>query len=129
MTLRRSWANDTIQINLPKRLVSVPLADDPNTVAFMDGPVVLAGLNPGGIPTAAQTKTAGSYIARPNYAIDGIRLVGDKEDPTSFLTPDNEREWTYWRGDFRTKGQERDLRLIPLYEVRDEVFSVYFGMG
>lgn len=126
--LRRGWANDTIHLHLPKALVSVPLPGDPSTVAFMDGPIVLAGLNPGGVPTAAQTKPGGSYTARPNYAVDGLRIHSRAGDPSAVLTPDNEREWHYWRGDFRTRGQERDFRLIPLYEVRDEVFTVYFGV-
>ncbi len=42
------------------------------------------------------------------------------------MTADNEREWSYWRGDYRTRGQAEDIRFIPLYEVRDEVFTVYF---
>lgn len=96
------------------------------TYALMDGPVVLAGLNPGGSPSAARTKEQGSYTARPNYRIDGIRIKGDPLNPNSFLTTDNEREWGCWRGDYRTRGQRQNFRLIPLYEVRDEVFSVYF---
>jgi DUF1680 family protein len=126
--LRRVWGNDTIHIVLPKSLIAVPLPDDPSTVAFMDGPIVLAGLNPNGVPTAAATKPSGSYVGRPNYSIDGIRLRGSAARLGELLIPDNEREWTYWRGDYRTRGQDPNLRLIPLHEVRDEVFSVYFEM-
>ncbi len=126
--LRRVWGKDTVHVTLPKSLVSIPLPDDPHTVAFMDGPVVLAGLNPGGLPTAARERREGEYTARPNYAVDGIRLRGDAANPRAFLVPDNEREWANWRGDYRTLGQARDLRLVPLYEVRDEVYTVYFGI-
>lgn len=44
------------------------------------------------------------------------------------LVPYNEREWGYWRGDYRTRTQEKNFRLIPLHEVRDEIFTVYFGV-
>ena len=124
--IRRTWTDDTIHLVFPKSLVAVPLPDDPETYGFMDGPVVLAGLNPGEQPSAGQTKKDGSYTARPNYRISGITLRGDPTHPQSFLIADNEREWSYWRGDYRTRGQAQDIRFIPLYEVRDEVFTVYF---
>ena len=123
--LRRTWSDDTVQIRLPKKLVSVPLPDDPGTFAFMDGPVVLAGLHPGRT-SFKDNKRGSDQDYRPNYDIDGITLYGDAQEPASFLIPDNEREWNYWRGDYRTCGQSRNIRFIPLYEVRDEIYSVYF---
>ena len=127
INLQRTWHNHTIHVVFPKALTSVPLPDDARTVAFMDGPVVLAGLNPGGVPGTA-ARPDGSYTARPNYVIDGLSVRANGKDPASVLTPDNEREWNYWRGDYRTRGQAKDFRLIPLHEVRDEVFTVYFGL-
>jgi len=47
-------------------------------------------------------------------------------DPTRLLVPDNEREWTFWRAGYRTIHQPHNLRLIPLYEIRDECYQVYF---
>ena len=102
--IRRTWTDDTIHLVFPKSLVAVPLPDDPETCGFMDGPVVLAGLNPGEQPSAGQTKKDGSYTARPNYRISGITLRGDPTHPQSFLIADNEREWAYWRGDYRTRA-------------------------
>lgn len=126
--LTRDWCNDTIHVVFPKALSAAPLPDDPRSVAFMDGPIVLAGLNPGGIPSAARARHPGDNTAAANYVIDGLTLRGDPQDPAAFLTPDNEREWGYWRGDYRTTRQEKNLRLIPLHEVRDEVYTVYFEM-
>jgi DUF1680 family protein len=127
--LRRQWSRDAIHLTLPKTLTAVALPDEPDTVAFMDGPVVLAGLNPGGTLGTAANKASGSKEARPNYRIDGIRIVGDASNPASFLAADNEREWTYWRGDYRTRGQAQNFRLIPLHEVRDEAFTLYFPVS
>lgn len=101
--LRRTWHDDTVRVVLPKQLTAEPLPDDPRLVAFMDGPVVLAGL------------------------VDEERaLVGDASRPGDLLTPDNEREWGEWQASYRTRGQVRNFRLIPLHEVREQRYTVYF---
>ncbi len=125
LVIRKAWKNDVVQFDFPKQLKAVTLPDDPTLVAFMDGPVVLAALNPDGVPAAARTKALGSYTASMNYRIDGLTLAGDPGNLESMLVPDNEREWSYWRGDYRTRGQSRDIRFIPLHEVRDEIYTVY----
>ena len=124
--IQRIWSEDKLHLVFPKTLGAVPLPDDPTTYGFMDGPVVLAGLNAGEPPSAARGKEAGGYTARPNYRITGVTLIGNPAQPASFLTADNEREWSYWREGFRTQGQPQNIRFIPLYEVREEVFTVYF---
>ena len=126
LELRRAWTKDALHLTFPKALVAVPLPDEPELCAFMDGPVVLAGLNPGRETGSATSKAHGSYTARPNYHIDGITIQGDVARPDTFLLADNEREWRYWRGDYRTRGQPKNFRLIPLHEVRDEAFTVCF---
>jgi DUF1680 family protein len=103
ISLSRTWSNDRVQIVLPRRLTSCPLPDAPETVAFMDGPEVLAGLC--------------------NHE---IALYGDRERPETMLAPDNEREWAQWLGGYRTRGQARGVRFIPLHQVRDERYTVYF---
>jgi uncharacterized protein len=101
--IERTWHQDTIRIELPKALTTCPLPDEPGRMAFMDGPVVLAGL------------------------CDEERvLVGDPDDPTTMLAPGNEREWTVWQTGYRTINQERSLRFKPLYEVVDERYTIYF---
>jgi uncharacterized protein len=124
--IQRVWSQDKLHLIFPKALVAVSLPDDPGTYGFMDGPVALAGLNPGEHTSAARAKQAGSYTARPNYQISGLTLAGNPAHPESFLTPDNEREWSFWREGYRTRGQAQSIRFIPLYEVRDEAFTVYF---
>ena len=53
-----------MRLELPRRVVADPLPDAPDTVAFVDGPVVLAGL------------------------CDGERqLRGDATDPMTMLRP------------------------------------------
>ena len=103
LALKRSWKKDRIRLVLPKALTTCPLPDRPDTVAFMDGPVVLAGLSS-----------------------DERTLYGDKEKPESILAPDNEREWATWLPGYRTVNQDVGLRFVPLSEVTDETYTVYF---
>jgi len=102
-SIRRVWQNQRIHVVLPKRLTAWPLPDRPDTVAFMDGPLALAGL------------------------VDESRvLYGDPACPETMLAPDNQREWALWRNGWHTCGQDRDFRLVPLSEIGSERYTVYF---
>ena len=103
--LRRTWQDDRVHVDLPRRLSPCPLPDMPGMVAFMDGPEALAGLCDG-----------------------DITLYGDSDRPETMLTPDNEREWGNWLTGYRTYNQARNIRLIPLHRVRDERYTVYFSV-
>jgi len=103
ITIDRSWGRDRVNLVLPKRLAPCPLPDRPDMIAVLDGPVVLAGL-------CSEEKL----------------IEGDPADPATFLTPDNEREWWRLLGGYRTYGQDRAIKFIPLYEVIDESYTLYF---
>jgi hypothetical protein len=112
--IQRVWFHDTVQITLPHSLTTSPLPDLPDTVAFMEGPVVLAGIledKPG--------KTRGESLTENTLYCKG-------EDFASVLIPDNEREFTRWQISYRTQDQAQNTRFIPLYEIRDESYAVYF---
>ncbi|HEX9333281.1 MAG TPA: beta-L-arabinofuranosidase domain-containing protein [Anaerolineales bacterium] len=112
--IHKAWQNDTIHITLPQSLTTSSLPDLPDTVAFMEGPVVLAAvLGDESNGTSAETLTEKT-------------LYGKKEDPTSLLIPDNEREFTRWRSGYRTHGQAQNIRFISLYEIQNECYAVYF---
>lgn len=98
--------NISYRLTLPTAISTEPIPDEPSTVAFLDGPVVLAGL----------------VDHEPT-------LVGDPRTPEQVLVPDNERQWGEWLSGYRTVGQSRNLRLLPLYEVTDQPYTVYFPMA
>ncbi len=102
----RAWSNDRIQIVLPKSLYTCSLPDNPDMVAFMDGPMVLAGL-----------------------CSEERILTGDKDHCDTILTPDDEREWPTWKSGYRTKGQNFGFKFIPLHEISDEKYQVYFSIN
>ncbi|NRF93758.1 glycoside hydrolase family 127 protein [Paenibacillus frigoriresistens] len=102
--IRRTWRNgDHLHLQLPKILSVSPLPDRPDIVSFMDGPVVLAGL-------CDEERT----------------LRGNVHKLETLIIPDNEREWAEWLPGYRTINQERGFRFIPLYEVEDQRYTVYF---
>ncbi len=103
--LRRTWSSDRVRLEIPKRIVAEGLPDMPDTVAFVDGPVVLAGL-------CDHERT----------------LRGNIADPTTMLTPDGERalDGHFTQHTYRTIGIDHGFRMVPLYDVADEPYSVYF---
>lgn len=72
-------------------------------MAFLDGPVALAGL-----------------------CSHEHMLYGDISQPQTMLTVDEEREWCGWNNAFRTVNQPVGLKFKPLYEIGNEVYTVYF---
>lgn len=103
LLLERVWEEETLQLAFPRGLRAYPLPDQPDTVAFMDGPVALAGL------CDAQCE-----------------LIGDKEQLETMFTADDEREWAVWDPNWRTIGQPVNIRFTPLYNIRHEKYTVYF---
>ncbi len=102
--VRRTWQHDQVRLIFPKALTSVALPDAPDTVAFMDGPIVLAGL-----------------------CDHAHTLYGSKDQPETMLASHNERRWDQqWRSGYQTKLQEQSTRFLPLCDVVDEQYTLYF---
>ena len=106
LRVRRRWSRSTLRLHLPRGLAASPLHDAPETVAFLDGPQVLAGL-----------------------CDDELSLRGDRSRPETMLVPDNEREFDTWHASYRTAGQAAGFRLVPLHEITDERYTVYFPVS
>ena len=103
VTISETFQNgDVVCVSLTKGITTYALPDDPNMVAFMYGPEVLAGL------------------------CNSERALYYKESPKEILTNENEREWGSWKNEFRTTGQESGIHFIPLNRIGYETYSVYF---
>jgi DUF1680 family protein len=106
-SIRRTWQQERLTVTFPKTIQSVPLPDAPEMVAFLDGPVVLAGLT-----------------------ADAPQLSGNKDQPETFLIPHYERPWPWeeqWlHGGYQTRHQQQHFFFIPLCDVCDERYTVYF---
>lgn len=103
VVLDRVWQTDRVVIELPMTLRAEPIPDEPDTVAFLQGPIVLAGLSD-----------------------CEVTLYGDRDDLSGFIVRDNEQDFKRWNLAYRTVRQPWSLRFIPLYEVVDEAYTVYF---
>jgi hypothetical protein len=81
----------------------------------MEGPVVLAAIlgDGSGKTGAAETVNEKTLYCKNN-------------EPTTVLVPDNERDSSRWGMRYRTQGQTQNIRFIPLYEIQDEHYAVYF---
>ena len=94
-----------IKIYLPAGLSTEALPDMPELAAVLEGPIVLAGLTQG----------------------DG-GISGDQKHPEQFLTGMNEHTYDtfpWQQSVYQTRHQKDNFRLIPLYDVTDEAYTVY----
>lgn len=105
--IRRVWADDTVSVYFPAMLSTSVLPDFPELTAFLEGPIVLAGLH---------GSDCGIEPQKGN-------------DPESALV--NVTEHTYstfpWQqSTYRTVGQSENFDFVPLYDITDEEYTVYF---
>ena len=110
LEITRVWgAEDRLDLFFPSRVVFEPLEGAEDLVCAVDGPIVLAGL---------LDHDAG--------------LQGDLSQPESLLLPDQAHTYgafVWKQNEYLTRGQAVNFRMIPLYEVKDEPYTVYFTAG
>ena len=142
VSLRRTWApSDTVSVTLPMSLRTESMPDDPDRVAILYGPIVLAGaLGTDGLP-------AGGAYAKDHLAFTGDDLFlpselrsheapysmdGTPSVPTLRADPDRVTEWIKpVEGrplTFRTTGVglDEDVTLRPFYDVHHQRYTVYW---
>jgi len=127
IAIDREWRRgDTIDVRLPMTLGTEPLPGASGTVAFLYGPIVLAGrlgregLAPGNqiIVNERQSGTMlNAQIAIPELAGDAATLVKraaqDRHDPLTFRTS-------------ATRGQA--VELVPFYRLAHERYNLYWKL-
>jgi DUF1680 family protein len=105
-SIDRVWNNDEVLVEFPAKVYCVPLPYSKNKYAFMEGPIVLAGITD-----------------NDQY------LKGDVDNPQTILTREYEHEYKVfpWKqSHYRTVNQQVNFRFIPLYEISDERYTIYF---
>ena len=108
LEISRGWGErDELDVFFPSKVVFEHLDGAEELVCAVDGPIVLAGLT--------------DHDA-------GIR--GDLSDPDSILLPQQSHTYgafVWTQNEYMTRGQRENFRMIPLYEVKDERYTVYFS--
>lgn len=114
IAIKRTWKNgDVVDIKFPFALRLETMPDDSNRVAFLYGPLVLAGdLGPENDPRAADP----SYV--PVF-------VAENRDPNVWTKPVEGKANT-----FRTvnTGRPNDVELKPFFQTHERRYSVYFDV-
>ncbi len=118
----RTWKKgDTVTLVLPKTLRTEPLADNPNRVALLWGPLVLAGdLGPEvDYEQMRQDRRAG----KPEPTVP---VFVPKEQPVeTWLKPVADKP-----GTFRTSGVglTTDINFVPFYELPRRRYAIYWDV-
>lgn len=102
VNLTGQWRDKEVVITLPKKITVWPLPEDEHMVAFLDGPVALAGF------------------------VDEERTLYYKERPEEILVPYDERRWAQWLPGWKTKGQPVNFVFQPIYKIGFETYTTYF---
>ena len=107
LEISRMWGKeDELDVFFPSRVVFEYLEGAEELACAVDGPIVLAGLT---------DRDCG--------------LRGDPEDPDSILLPEQSHTYgtfVWTQNVYQTRHQKENFRMIPLYEVKDEAYTVYF---
>jgi uncharacterized protein len=119
LVLDRTWRDgDRVEVDLPMKLSVSPMPDDPSLQAILYGPLVLAGrMGTAGLrpdilraePTKPRTIPEYKAEGLPTPSLAGQRLRPEAGKPLTFRT---------------ITGERREL--VPLYQIMDERYCVYF---
>jgi len=128
VSIRRTWrAGDVVDVRLPMTLRIEPLPGASDIVAFVYGPIVLAGrLGTEGVTPEAQIikneRESGNML---NAAIEVPVLVGDPRDVVRHVRPVPSEPL-----EFETVGlgRPRDVRLAPFFRLAHERYNLYWSV-
>jgi len=127
LVMDRTWkTGDQVEVQLPQHLHMEPLPGDSNSVAFLYGPLVLAGkLGTNGLPGRGQQ--APNQLDFAKLPVPSAPVFSDKASAVlSQIKP--------VKGDvlgFRLKpaGGAPAISLIPFYQLHHERYAVYWPIG
>ena len=120
--IHRQWQDgDKLEVKLPMSLHFETLPNDQNYVAFLCGPIVLAGrLGTEGLPSCyAPNQNDFKKVVDPNVPV----LVADINNISDYIEPVAGSHRT-----FKTKGigKPNDITMVPFYQLHHERYSVYW---
>ena len=122
LAIRRAWKDgDTISLSLPMALRTEALAGDESVVAAMYGPLVLAA-DLGAGPTNGPSKiipdgsTVPKGLAKPDALL--------KAAGTDWVSMESAGEMR-----FKAAGEGALFDLMPMWEIRDQKYGVYWQTG
>ena len=127
--IERTWrTGDVVEVHLPMTLRTEPLPGSAEHVAFLYGPIVLAGrLGTDGVTPGAQIikneRTSGTMLNAPVVVPE---LVGDSRDLVRRVRPVHGETLSF---ETTGLGQPRDVRLAPYFRLAHERYDVYWRVA
>lgn len=124
--LDRTWRNgDALEIELPMTLRTEPLPGNADTVAFVYGPIVLAGKlgNKGIAPGADIIINERTYGDVLNDPIEVPVLSGEPSTIVASIVPTPGVPLTFTTSKI---GRPNDVTLVPYYQIAHERYSMYW---
>ena len=124
-TIHREWKNgDEVEFRMPMSLRAEAMPDDRSAQAFLYGPLVLAGR------LGKQGLKWNQMYGYPADHMNNYLLKGDPARAPEFRGSADLSDWIKPVADqpltFRTTGQEKDVTLIPLNQLFEERYAVYW---
>lgn len=125
-TLRRTWSpGDVVEVEFPMHLHLKPMPDDPNRIAILYGPIVLAGaLGTENMPdSGAFANDHRQYLDLPAPQVPV--LAAEAGHISEWVKPVESKPLT-----FQTVGVGRpnDVTLIPFYKMHHQRYNVYWDL-
>jgi DUF1680 family protein len=134
MSLTRSWKDqDVVEVSMPMSLYAESLPDDPNLMAFMYGPLVMAGLVIEDVSFKGGSRNLTSWIEparlEPGRALAPLLSLTEagtlnlyRVNPTGEATPERKPIPLV----FQTGAPNPAVKFIPLYRVTSQPYGIYF---
>jgi hypothetical protein len=124
LALDREWRDgDEIEVRFPMKLHTLALPDDPEQVAVLYGPVVLAGILD---ERAGEKVCVGEHhemVSTFQTSCEPVFFTGDAARPETWLTQQNDALV------FHPRDTHPDLRLIPFGDVVRERYALYWPVA
>ncbi len=125
LAIDRSWKDgDTLEVRMPMSLHRHAMPDDPNLMAFMVGPLVLAGKLGGEGLTDENTHTAENWykFKEPMPTVPPMKVTSDNIN--DWLKPVPGKPMT-----FQTTCLEKPIELVPFHRLFDQRYCVYWRVN
>lgn len=109
IVIDRAWSNnDKLELTLPMSLYTESMPDNANRVAFLYGPIVLAG-------------QLGDTMPDPVYGVPV--LLTDNRNVNDWVRPAGGQPLSF---EVKGVGKPFDVKLIPFYKTYKDFYSVYW---
>ena len=122
LRIKRTWQkDDRVAVIMPMRLHTWPMPDDPNLVAILYGPLVLAGItNDGPLKPVIATEPVNPQ-PEAEQALKAYYFLAETPNDLSWLQPVEGQPLT-----FRTLNQPFTLTFKPINRVSSDRYGVYW---